>query len=55
MEAHSENWNNLLRRAIDEYFRGNPLIDEIGAKLGFKTKQLDKFFKTKDYRELVEE
>ena len=39
----------------NEYFRGNPLIDEIGAKLGFKTKQLDKFFETKDYRELVEE
>ena len=39
----------------NEYFRGNPLIDEIGAKLGFETKQLDKFFETKDYRELVEE
>lgn len=37
----------------NEYFRGNPLIDEIGAKLGFETKQLDKFFETKDYHELL--
>ena len=37
----------------NEYFRGNPLIDEIGAKLGFETKQLDKFFETKDYTYLL--
>lgn len=37
----------------NDYFRGNPLIDEIGAKLGFITEQLDKFFETKDYTYLL--
>ena len=33
----------------NDYYRGNPLIDVIGAKLGFTTEQLDRFFETKDY------
>ena len=33
----------------NDYYRGNPLIDVIGAQLGFTTEQLDKFFETKDY------
>ena len=37
----------------NDYYRGNPLIDLIGGQLGFTTEQLDKFFKTKDYRELL--
>ena len=37
----------------NDYYRGNPLIDVIGAQLGFTTEQLDKFFKTKDYHELL--
>ena len=37
------------------YYRGNPLIDVIGAQLGFTTEQLDRFFETKDYRELINE
>lgn len=37
----------------NDYYRGNPLIDVIGAQLGFTTEQLDKFFVTKDYRELL--
>lgn len=37
----------------NEYYRGNPLIDIIGAQLGFTTEQLDKFFETKDYKELM--
>lgn len=37
----------------NDYFRGNPLINEIGAKLGFTTEQLDKFFETKDYHYLT--
>ena len=37
----------------NEYYRGNPLIDIIGGQLGFTTEQLDKFFKTKDYHELL--
>ena len=39
----------------NDYYRGNPLIDIIGSKLGFTTEQLDKFFETKDYRELLDE
>lgn len=37
----------------NDYFRGNPLIDVIGTQLGFTSEQLDKFFETKDYRELI--
>lgn len=38
----------------NDYYRGNPLIDVIGAQLGFTTEQLDKFFETKDYKELLD-
>lgn len=37
----------------NDYYRGNPLIDVIGAQLGFTTEQLDKFFETKDYHYLT--
>lgn len=37
----------------NDYYRGNPLIDVIGAQLGFTAEQLDKFFETKDYKELL--
>lgn len=37
----------------NDYYRGNPLIDEIGVKLGFTTEQLDRFFDTKDYHYLT--
>lgn len=37
----------------NDYYRGNPLIDIIGNKLGFTTEQLDKFFETKDYTYLL--
>jgi hypothetical protein len=33
----------------NDYYRGNPLIDAVGATLGITPKQLDKFFETKDY------
>ena len=39
----------------NDYYRGNPLIDVIGRQLGFTTEQLDKFFETKDYHELLPE
>ena len=39
----------------NDYYRGNQLIDVIGAQLGFTSEQLDKFFETKDYRELINE
>lgn len=37
----------------NDYYRGNPLIDVIGSQLGFTSEQLDKFFETKDYHELI--
>ena len=37
----------------NDYYRGNSLIDTIGEQLGFTTEQLDKFFETKDYKELL--
>ena len=33
----------------NDYFRGNPLIDIVGATLGITPEQLDCFFETKDY------
>lgn len=33
----------------NDYYRGNPLIDIVGATLGITPEQLDKFFETKDY------
>ena len=38
----------------NDYYRGNPLIDIIGASLGISSKQLDKFFETNDYTALIE-
>lgn len=37
----------------NDYYRGNPLIDVIGGQLRFTTEQLDRFFETKDYHELL--
>ena len=33
----------------NDYYRGNPLIDLVGATLGFTSEQLDRFFETNDY------
>lgn len=38
----------------NDYYRGNPLIDVIGASLGISSEQLDKFFETNDYTALIE-
>lgn len=38
-----------------EYYRGNPLINVVGATLGFTSEQLDKFFETNDYTVLLPE
>ena len=37
----------------NDYYRGNPLIDIVGAKLGITPEQLDKFFETNDYTYLL--
>ncbi len=39
----------------NDYYRGNPLIDIIGAQLGITSEQLDKFFETNDYKTLLDE
>ena len=39
----------------NDYYRGNPLIDIVGATLGITPEQLDKFFETNDYTALLEE
>lgn len=39
----------------NDYYRGNPLIDVIGAQLGITAEQLDNFFETNDYTALIEE
>ena len=33
----------------NNFYRGNPYIEQVGALLGFTSEQLDKFFETKDY------
>lgn len=37
----------------NNFFRGNPYIEQVGALLGFTSEMLDKFFETKDYHELI--
>ena len=37
----------------NDYFRGNPLIDIVGATLGITPEQLDRFFETNDYKALL--
>ena len=37
----------------NDYYRGNPLIDVVGAKLGITPEQLNKFFETNDYTYLL--
>lgn len=37
----------------NDYYRGNPLIDIVGATLGITPEQLDKFFETNDYTFLL--
>ena len=39
----------------NDYFRGNPLIDSVGAVLGITPEQLDVFFETSDYHYLLKE
>jgi hypothetical protein len=39
----------------NDYYRGNPLIDIVGATLGITPEQLDKFFEFNDYTYLIQE
>lgn len=38
----------------NDYYRGNPLIDTVGATLGISPEQLDKFFEDGNYKHLLE-
>ena len=35
------------------FYRGNALVDTVGNTLGITSEQLDKFFETNDYHELI--
>ena len=37
----------------NNFFRGNPYIEQVGLLLGFTSEMLDKFFDTKDYQYLT--
>ena len=37
----------------NNFFRGNPYIEQVGSLLGFTSEMLDKFFDTKDYHYLT--
>lgn len=37
----------------NNFFRGNPYIEKVGALLGFTSEMLDRFFDTKDYHYLT--
>ena len=37
----------------NNFYRGNPYINQIGDLLGFTTEQLDQFFETKNWQTLV--
>lgn len=37
----------------NNFYRGNPYVQQIGTLLGFTSEQLDKFFETGDYKELL--
>ena len=43
---------NRFDEALD-FYRGYPAVDLIGKMLGVSSEQLDKFFETKDYHELL--
>lgn len=39
----------------NNFYRGNPYINQVGTLLGFSSKQLDEFFETNDYKKLLSE
>lgn len=38
----------------NNFYRGNPYVNAVGSLLGFTSEQLDRFFKTNNYLELLE-
>lgn len=39
----------------NNFYRGNPYINQVGTLLGFTSRQLDEFFETNDYTKLLNE
>lgn len=39
----------------NNFYRGNPYVNAVGALLEFTSEQLDKFFETNDYHDLLSE
>lgn len=37
----------------NNFYRGNPYVNVVGELLGFSSEQLDNFFETNDYNELI--
>ena len=37
----------------NNFYRGNPYINQVGGLLGFTSQQLDEFFETNDYTKLI--
>ena len=37
----------------NNFYRGNPYVNVVGELLGFSSEQLDKFFETNDYNDLI--
>lgn len=47
-------FKSRVKNALD-FYRGYPLVDMLGLKLGLTSEQLNNFFKTKDYNSLKED
>lgn len=58
-QENSEQTSNIDLKALkielkaNNFYRGNPYINQIGKLLGFTSEQLDQFFETKNWQTLV--
>ena len=59
-EGAEGGWGDIDFKALkielkaNHFYRGNPYVNAVGALLGFTSEQLDKFFETNDYKELID-
>lgn len=60
-QEHSDQVTKIDLKALkielkaNNFYRGNPWIEQVGALLGISSQMLDKFFETGDYKELLGE
>lgn len=58
-QENSEQTSNIDLKALkielkaNNFYRGNPYVNQIGELLGFTSEQLDQFFETKNWQTLV--